>query len=213
MYGCSMDQRLILPRPRPGAARAVVDSGLNAVPHRAGKHAGDCQDHSCQRQPKLHGSSSGLHRARRDLGLLVQADRLGPLAGRSPPGPQFSPRLSETRSDDQELREADAARRGLRNNKRNCSESRAHEGHNEPTRSESGQRQDDSRYQQHQKAQIHGDPVIVHPTLVLIEAAEPGGEDEQHQRSYCRRAPPTLQEVTLSHRKPRRNDTASGVPR
>src|SRR6266536_2071782 len=33
MYGCSMDQRLILPRPRPGSARSVVGSGLNAIPH------------------------------------------------------------------------------------------------------------------------------------------------------------------------------------
>ena len=77
----------------------------------------------------------------------------------------------------------DAARRGLWNSKRNCGESRAREGHNEPARNEAGQRQDYSRYQQQQEAQIHEDPMIVHPALVLIEAAEPGGEDEQRQGS------------------------------
>jgi hypothetical protein len=133
--------------------------------------------------------------------------------GRFQPQPQLGPQLSETRSDGQELREAEAARRGLRNSERNCGESRTREGHSEPTRNESSQRQDDHRYQQQQEAQIHEDPVIVHPTLALIEAAEPGGKDEQRQGSYCRPTPPALQKVTLSHRKPRRKNTASGVPR
>jgi hypothetical protein len=70
------------------------------------------------------------------------------------------------------------ARRRLWNSERNCGEGRTREGYREPTRNESGQRQDDGRYQQQQEAQIHEDPVIVHPTLVLIEAAEPGGENE-----------------------------------
>jgi hypothetical protein len=98
--------------------------------------------------------------------------------GRFPPRPQLGPRLSETRSDDQELREAEAAGRRLRNSERNCGEGRTREGYSEPTRNESGQRQDDGWYQQQQEAQIHRGSVIVHPALVLIEAAEPGGEDE-----------------------------------
>jgi hypothetical protein len=114
---------------------------------------------------------------------VVQADRFRPLAGRFPPRPLFGPRLSETRSDDQELREAEAAGRRLRNSKWNCGESRTREGHGKPTRNESGQRQDDSRYQQQQEAQIHEDPVIVHPALVFIEAAEPRGKDDQRQGS------------------------------
>ena len=98
--------------------------------------------------------------------------------GRFPPRPQLGPRLSETRSDDQELREADAARRRLGNSERNCGESRTRETYSDPTRNESSQRQDDSRYQHHQEAEIHEHRVIVHPALTLLEAAEPGGEDE-----------------------------------
>jgi Fic family protein len=85
--------------------------------------------------------------------------------GRFPPRPQLGPGLSETRSDDQELREADAARRGLGNSERNCGESRTRETHSVSTREEPNQRQDDGRYQQQQDAQIHEGPVIVHPTL------------------------------------------------
>jgi hypothetical protein len=50
----------------------------------------------------------------------------------------LTPRLSETRSDDQELREADAARRGLGNRERNCGESGAPETRGESERKEPG---------------------------------------------------------------------------
>ncbi len=78
----------------------------------------------------------------RTSGCWCRQTGSGRSQGRSPARPQ----LSETRSDDQELREADTAGRRLRNSKRNCGESRTREGHGELTGNEAGQQQNDSRY-------------------------------------------------------------------
>lgn len=119
--------------------------------------------------------------------------------GRSLPRSQLTPRLSETRSDDQELREADAARRWPGDGKCNEGEGWTSEIHGEPTRKESSQRQDQRRNQQHQEAEIHEHCVLIHPTLALIEAAKPGAENKPNKGSYRRPTPPGLQEVTWSH--------------
>jgi len=95
----------------------------------------------------------------------------------------FTPRLSETRSDDQELREAGTARRGLRDSDRHLGEGRTSEIDGERMREEPLRKQEYRWQEERQEAEVRRNRVIVHAVLALTEAAETGGEDEQSQGS------------------------------
>jgi len=112
---------------------------------------------------------------------------------------ELTPQLSETRSGDQDLREADEARRRLQNRKRHYRQDRRPKAHNEPARKEPSQKQDHGWNHEHKEAEVHRHSVVVHGALVLIEAAQASGEDDQNQDVQGRTTPPSVQEITASH--------------
>jgi hypothetical protein len=133
--------------------------------------------------------------------LPSQGDRIDHAWGSHPDTGQLRPPLSEPRSDVQECRDADPTRRRIGNRKDDPDESRPRDTRREPTKKETREERGDGRSHEHKEAEVQAVQVVVCTvvTLVEVEQAEPGGEDEQSQAGYRHRAPPTAEEIAALH--------------
>jgi len=124
---------------------------------------------------------------------------------------ELTPRLSETRSDDRELREAASTRRGVGDRERNCGERGSPEARGEPVRKEPGQRKDNRRNQENKGAEILGHRLIAH--AILADTAQTCAEHEQDEGNYRCPVARRPEEITVPHEIPHRKYRARRVPR
>lgn len=90
-------------------------------------------------------------------------------------------------------------RRGFGNRKRNCREDRNREVQSKTGIKQSDQKEDHRRHLESQEAEILKHRVVVRAVLILVKVAKTSSQDDQGEgRDRCS-APPSPQEVALSH--------------
>ena len=74
------------------------------------------------------------------------------------------------------------------------------------------QKKHHGRHLERQEAEILKHRVIIHSVLILVKEAKASGQDEQGEGSDRCSAPPSPQEVAMSHELPRENPTTRPMP-